>query len=217
MIKSTPKFKILIADDHGLVRRGLSKILLESGVASEIMEAENGKEAIDLGKSFDPDIYVIDYDMPIYNGIYVCERLKATKEKTPILMVSMYDSKMYIMEAVRAGVKGFIPKESTAEELVGAIVAVASGETWFKGAIAEVIVKELTSDRPKRKSGDGSELTSREFEVLRLFADGKSSQEISEHLKITRRTVQVHKANIYKKLGVHNTAELIRYAMNNLK
>lgn len=207
--------KILLADDHALVREGLKKLLLGSGHVKSVVEAENGIEAAEKAISEPFDVVVLDYEMPKCNGIYASKRIIEIKPDLPILMVSMFQSKEHISDAVKAGVKGFLPKESKSEYFLAAVLSLGNGNTWFKGQVAEFIAEEIVKKQQGKKAKNKSLLTKRESQLLILFAEGLSSIEIANGLHISRRTVEVHKASIYKKLGVKNNTELIRYAIRN--
>jgi DNA-binding NarL/FixJ family response regulator len=207
--------KILIAEDHSLVREGLKNLLLSSGFVTEVVEATNGLEALLKMRETSPDLVMLDYEMPIYNGIFAAREINAENPNLPILMVSMYFTKEYVMDAVRAKVRGFVSKGSRADEMLDAIKALTQGKTWFKGAVAEFIAEEALGNRSKQKKLVGSVLTERELELIPFFASGLKSQEIAEQLHISKRTVEVHKSNIFKKIGFRNNSELVRYAVRN--
>jgi len=207
--------KILIAEDHSLVREGLKNLLLSSGFVTEVVEATNGLEALLKMRETSPDLVMLDYEMPIYNGIFAAREINAENPNLPILMVSMYFTKEYVMDAVRAKVRGFVSKGSRADEMLDAIKALSQGKTWFKGAVAEFIAEEALGNRSKQKKLVGSVLTERELELIPFFASGLKSQEIAEQLHISKRTVEVHKSNIFKKIGFRNNSELVRYAVRN--
>ncbi len=208
--------KLLIVDDHAMVREGLSRMLAEDSFIGQIEEAKNGLAAVIKAKEMRPDVIIMDYDMPHYNGIYGTKELLKEYPGAKVLMLSMFQTKELILEAIQAGVKGFVLKEGNADELVGAIKAVHAGQTWYKGNVAEIIAPYLIAastgqPQPQQKSN----LSKREKQILCLFAEGLSAKEIAEKLSISKRTVEVHKSKIFKKLYIHNTAELIRYAIRN--
>ncbi len=210
--------KILIADDHKVIRRGLANLLLKSNIVSEVVEANDGDDAILKAKETKPDFFILDYEMPIYNGIYAAKKIKALWPNKPILMFSMHTSKDFLLQAVLSGVKGYLSKEADLEELIEAIVTLKRGETYFKDEIGEIITNELINnlfDPNKKKEDDIDVLTKREREILVFFAKGNSSVEVAEALSISKRTAEVHKANIYRKLAIKNNSELMRYAIKN--
>jgi DNA-binding NarL/FixJ family response regulator len=208
--------KLLIVDDHAMVREGLSRMLGEDSFIGQIEEAKNGLAAVIKAKEMQPDVIIMDYDMPHYNGIYGTKELLKESPDAKVLMLSMFQTKELILEAIQAGVKGFVLKEGNAEELIGAIKAVHAGQTWYKGNVAEIIAPYLiAASTGQQKTPQKSNLSNREKEILCLFAEGLSAKEIGEKLNISKRTVEVHKSKIFKKLYIHNTAELIRYAIRN--
>jgi DNA-binding NarL/FixJ family response regulator len=207
--------KILIAEDHALVREGLRTLLIGSKLATLVEETNNGLEAVVKTRTFKPDLVILDYEMPGYNGIYATRNILAEFPNMPILMVSMFQTKEHVLDAFRAGVKGFLPKESKSEELLAAIESLRNGHTWFKTTVAEYIAEETFNRQSGEKYKAKDILTRRENELLRFFAEGMSSQEISVQLNISKRTVEVHKANIFRKLNLKNKIELIRYSIRN--
>ncbi len=206
--------KVLIAEDHVLVREGLKNLLIGSGLVTEVVEATNGLEALLKSREANPDLVLLDYEMPVYNGIFAAKEILAEKPNLPILMVSMYFTKEHVMDAVRVKVKGFVSKGARSDEMIEAIRALSEGKTWFKGTIAEFIAEEALSSNNKKKLV-GNLLTDREQELIAYFANGMKSAEIAEHFHLSKRTVEVHKSNIFKKLRVRNNSELVRYAVRN--
>lgn len=208
--------KLLIVDDHAMVREGLSRMLGEDSFIGQIDEAKNGLAAVIKAKEMQPDVIIMDYDMPHYNGIYGTKELLKESPGAKVLMLSMFQTKELILEAIQAGVKGFVLKEGNADELIGAIKAVHAGHTWYKGNVAEIIAPYLiAASTGQHQTPQKGNLSKREKEILCLFAEGLSAKEIGEKLNISKRTVEVHKSKIFKKLYIHNTAELIRYAIRN--
>lgn len=206
--------KLLIVDDHSMVREGLIRMLAEEPSFGLIAEAKNGLTALMKARDMLPDVVIMDYDMPHYNGIYGTRELLKEQPNAKVLMLSMFQSKEFIMEAIQVGVKGFIMKEASSDELIAAVKAVYRGETWFKGPVAEIITPYLIAHTTGQQPANSQKsLSSRELEVLCLFAEGLTAKEIAQKLDISKRTVEVHKAKVFKKLEIHNTAELIRYAV----
>lgn len=190
-------------------------MLAEDPLIGNIGEAKNGLTALMKAREMKPDVVIMDYDMPHYNGIYGTRELIKEQPDTKVIMLSMYQTKEFIIEAIQVGVKGFVLKEGNAEELIAAIKAVHGGGTWFKGPVAEIITPYLiaaTTGQPLEGTPQ-VKLSAREMEVLCLFAEGLTARDIAAKLDISKRTVEVHKAKIFKKIGIHNTAELIRYAV----
>ncbi|MFO7998992.1 MAG: response regulator transcription factor [Bacteroidales bacterium] len=209
--------KILIVDDHTMVREGLKRVLAEeeSLQKPKVLEAKDGHEAVLKAKEEPPDVVIMDYDMPHYDGLYGTRELLKQFPGMKILMLSTYMAKDVILESVQGGVKGFLLKEEKTESLVSAIAAVKDGQTWFKGPVAEIIAPYFiaASTGHHEKELKEEALSSREREILVMFAEGLTAREIAEELNISKRTVEVHKARIFKKRQLHNTAQLVRYAV----
>lgn len=214
--------KILLAEDHEIVRTGISSFLRSTGFIKKIEEAKDGRDAIEKAKVFEPDLFVLDYEMPEYNGTYAARIIKTKWPDIPVLIISMDNSEASIMDAVDAAVQGIVFKGASKDEFVDAIRAVASGKIWFKGRIAEVIANKMVPNRRGVPNGAKTKqiktensLTKRETELITHFVKGLSCPEIASALFISKRTVESHKANIFKKLRVNNTAKLIKYAIDN--
>lgn len=207
--------KILIAEDHNMVREVLKKLILDASKTNSVIEAKNGLEAVLKAHENMPDVIVMDYDMPVYNGIFACRKLNQELPDIPVLMLSMYQSKEHILDAMQAGIKGYMPKEARSEELLEAIKTLQKGGNWFKGEVAEIIAANVNLTDTGKTTRKKQALTAREQQMLQHFAQGMKSMEIAEACHISKRTVEVHKANIFKKLGIRNNTELIRYAIRN--
>ncbi len=208
------KIKLLLVDDHALVRSGVRSLLSQSPAIGNIREASNGHEAVKIASQFKPDVIVMDYEMPNYNGIYATREIVNSDPDVKIIMVSAYLSHNHIVEGIQAGIQGFLPKEAKTSELVKAIEALAAGETWFKGIVAELIAPSLVDviKSGQRPRGNGA-LTRREKEIVSLLAGGLPPKAIAEKLSISKRTVDVHKSNVFKKLKINSITELLRYAI----
>jgi DNA-binding NarL/FixJ family response regulator len=210
------KTKILITDDHAMVREGLRLLLNQFQDMTVVEEACNGHEAMLKAEKTQPDVVLMDYEMPNFNGVYATREIRSLCPRTKILILSTYSTKEYIISAIHAGAHGYLPKETGINDIVTAIRELASGGTWFKGEIAELITPYLVASVGKNgKQNHSNRLTGRESELIKYWARGLTSREIADALSISKRTVEVHKANIFKKLGLKNTTELIRYAAHN--
>lgn len=197
--------RVLLADDHEIVRDGLKRIL---GATSDVQvtgEAKDGDEALALVKAHDYDLAVLDMSMPGISGLDLIKRLQLEKPRLKLLVLSMHGEQQYAARALKAGAAGYLNKDSAAEQLLGAIRKVAAGGVHVSEAAAAGLVRGVRAPHEK--------LTDREFEVLRLLADGRSPAEIGEKLHLSVKTVSTHKANIQDKLGLGGTAELVRYAL----
>ena len=207
---------ILLVDDHQIVRDGLRFILSQDLAFGQIDEAKNGQHAILKATKTDYDVVVLDYEMPNFNGIFAAKELVKLKPGIGILMLSFYNDKEHVFEAIQAGVKGFVTKECHTSIVIDAIKAIAAGGTWFKAEIAELVTPYLIASATGKTLLRSTEvLTHREKEIVCLVTKGLRSSEIADKLSISRRTVEVHRANILKKLKLKNLTELIRYAVHN--
>ncbi len=214
--------KVLVAEDQTLVLAAITKLLLSTGFIKKVEEAKDGRETIEKAKVFRPDIFLLDYEMPNYNGTYATRIIKSKWPEIPVLIMSMYQSEDSIMEVINAGARGVVFKDAKAEELTDALRVVAAGGSWFKGKVAEIVTHRLLVKDNGNGNGSVTDsvlpaklLTKREHEMIKYFAVGHTSAEIAEMLFISKRTVEAHKTNIYKKLGVNNCVRLAKYAFEN--
>lgn len=207
--------KLIIVDDHPLFREGLKTIVSRADRYSVIAEAGNGKEGVTLGREHQPDIMLVDISMPGKNGIQVIRELKEATPRTRFIVISMHSEADYIVEAFRAGAMGYLVKESAASNLIKGLDTVAKGEIFLDNALSQEVMFKLlqakTDDRDS-VSDPYSTLTAREQEVMRLLAEGLTSKDVAAKLFISPKTVENHRTNLMKKLGLSSTVELIRYA-----
>jgi two-component system response regulator NreC len=207
------KIRVLIADDHTIVRSGV-RLLLESWQDIEVVgEATNGQEAIDLTVKFQPDIILMDIAMPVIDGLEATHHIKSHWPQVQILVLTMHRSDEYFFEMLKAGASGYILKAAGTEELVKAVRTVARGDVFLYPTMA----KKLLSDYLDRVGGNGNQtrLSPRESEIVQLVAQGYTNNEIAEKLVISPSTVHTHRGNIMNKLGLDSRRELIRYARRN--
>jgi two-component system response regulator DegU len=208
--------KILIVDDHRIIRDGLKSLLSGEKDIEIIGEASNGEEALLKNRELKPDIIIADITMPEMNGIEMTRMITKEDSKTKVLMVSMHDNEDYINQALEVGASGFLLKDSSKEELITAIKAVENGETYCSGEVSKILLnKFLTSSRSKKlkvEAEEKLELTKREKEILKLISEGLSNKEIANNLFVSTRTIDTHRYNLMQKLGVKNGAELVRLA-----
>ena len=208
--------KILIVDDHEVVRDGLKNILTSLENISIAGEAGNGEDAVKMYSTLKPDIVIMDISMPGMNGI---EATRVIKEKDPdarILILTMHDNQEYLNQIIRSGAKGFILKNTDKEELLDAVKTVAGGDNFFSKDISKLIIDNYIRTAKETEKGDAYKevpLTKREIEILKLIASGYSNQEIANILYISYNTVDTHRKNIMHKLSIKNTAGLVRYAI----
>lgn len=207
--------KILLAEDHTILRKGLCS-LLENEYGIEVVgEAGNGREAIEKTELLHPDVLVLDISLPLLNGIEVTRQLKKKFPDLKILILTMHASDEFVFEVLNAGAKGYVIKKAAPGELVSAIQAVFRGQSYFSPEISKMLLDRVTATGPMQDELITYKiLTEREREIMQLVAEGHSSREISEMLFISIKTVENHRANMMEKLGLHNLAELIKYAIN---
>ncbi|HEY0322500.1 MAG TPA: response regulator transcription factor [Pyrinomonadaceae bacterium] len=207
------KLRILLADDHKVVRRGLRLLIDEQADMEVVGEADNGREAIVMVQQLQPDVIVMDVSMPEMNGLQATKKLKGLYPAIKILTLTRHTDDGYLQQLFQAGVSGYVMKQSLDEELVRAIRAVSSGQTYLDPAITQQVVEQITGKRAPRGSPGGKNLSPREEEVLRLIAQGYIHKEIADRLQISIKTVDTHKTNAMQKLGMKSRVDIVRYAM----
>jgi len=200
--------RVILADDHELVRQGLKALLEREGFAV-IGEASNGQEAVRLVSNVHPDVAVLDISMPILNGLDAARELQKSSQRTRTILLTRHDEDQYVTEALRAGVKGYVLKTQAATDLVHAIQQVCRGEIYLSPSISRTVVEALLSKTPVPTDP----LTSRERQVLQLVGEGKSSKEIAVLLGISIKTAESHRTRLMRKLDIHELASLVRYAI----
>jgi two-component system, NarL family, invasion response regulator UvrY len=202
--------KVLIADDHPVVRQGLKAILQAEPDMTVVGEARDSQEAVDLARSLEWDVAVIDYSMPGMSGAELVEAIKREKPYLPVLVLSMHAEGLHGIRAMKAGASGYLNKESASEELARAIRKVARGGKYVSAALAEKLAEHLTGTREKSLH---EKLSEREYHVMCLLVEGKLINEIGEQLSVSPSTVSTYRARILQKLNLSSNADLIRYAL----
>jgi two-component system response regulator NreC len=206
--------RVMIADDHPLVRSGLRLLLEREGEFQVIAEATNGYEAIDLAALHKPDVILLDVGMPRLNGPDAAMSISQKVPSARIVMVSMHSDEAYVLRALKAGARGYLLKASPEADVLAAVRAVAAGNAYFSPSITKLLVEEYVVEARRRGVEDSYDLLSvREKEILQLLASGKSNRDIADLLHISISTVETHRNNIFQKLHLHNLAELILYAV----
>jgi DNA-binding NarL/FixJ family response regulator len=204
------KYKILIADDHAMIRDGVKTLLKQSKDCHVIGEAVNGVEAIAKYKALKPDLLILDISMPDMNGMEAVKEIIKIDADAKIVILSMYDDEDYISQCIENGVKGFVVKSESVNELNIAIKSVLDGRNYFSHRVQEVIVKKYTSGVKRKVKEPEVKLTTREIEIIKLISEGLTSHQIADKLFISPRTVETHRANLMKKVGVKNSIELVK-------
>jgi DNA-binding NarL/FixJ family response regulator len=205
------RIRILLADDHAVVRQGFKMILAEQPDMEISGEAANGREAVELAEKIKPDVVVMDVAMPELNGIEATRRLAASVPHTRVLALSMHKDSVYVREILRAGARGYLLKDSPAQDMLAAVRAVAGGEGYISPAVSSAVL----DDYRKHVTNPIDLLTSREREVLQMLAEGKTNKEIAAVLNLSVYTVEAHRGRIMEKLNVHSINELVRFAVRN--
>ncbi|MFB9054338.1 response regulator [Formosa undariae] len=209
---------VVLADDHVLVRDGIKSLLEDQEGVHVLDEASDGKEALKVVEACNPDVLIVDIRMPEMNGIEVVAVLNKAKSPVKTLVLSMHDSEEYVLNAINAGADGYLLKGSSKEEFIKALQMIASGGKYFTGDISSIIVNSMINKGGAKqtevleKPEATFKLTKREKQILALVLDGKSNKEIAEDLEVSKRTAEVHRFNLMKKLDVKNLIELTKMA-----
>lgn len=204
--------KIIIADDHTLVREGLRRVVGEVDDIDVIGEAMNGREVLECVRKYSFDVLLLDLSMPDHSGVEFIKRLKIESPKLAILVLTMHEEEQYAVRSIRAGAAGYLTKESASKELITAIRRIASGHLYINASVAEMLALE-TMDA--HEGLPHKSLSDREFEVFQMVVHGKSITDIANQLHLSVKTVSTHKARILQKMNMQSIAELVRYAMTN--
>lgn len=208
-----PKLRLLLGDDHTLVRHGLLKLLEEQPAWEVVAEVGDGREAVRAAIALKPDVVILDVAMPLLNGIDAAQQILRRVPSTRILMLSMHSDEAYVTRALQAGATGYILKDSAGKDLLKAVEAVAAGRAFFSPAIERLMLDDYV-----RRAGTGlvdryETLSEREREIFQLIAEARSNKEVAALLDISPATVETHRARILQKLDIHNVAELVLYAV----
>lgn len=206
--------RILLADDHNVMRAGL-RLLLERQSGFKVTgEASDGRQAVEQAEATKPDVVVLDIAMPNLGGIEAAQRISAMLPQARIIILSMHSDESYVLRALKAGAKGYLLKDSAENDLIEAIRAVSQGKAFFSPEISNILVEDYVREMKKRGTEDSYELlTPREREILQLLAEGKSNKDIATLLNLSLYTVETHRRNLQDKLNLHSLAELILYAV----
>ena len=206
--------RILLADDHNIMRNGL-RLLLERQPGLQVVgEASDGRQTVEMSEALKPNVIVLDIAMPNLNGIEAARQIAAKLPDTAIVILSMHSDESYVLRALKAGARGYLLKDSAESDLIGAIKAVTDGKAFFSPAISKMLVEDYMRRMQQRGVEDSYELlTTREREILQLLAEGKSNKDVANILNLSLYTVETHRGNMLQKLNLHSVPELILYAV----
>jgi DNA-binding NarL/FixJ family response regulator len=208
------KLRILLADDHIVVRTGLRALLERQPNLEVVGESENGRDTVELAASLAPDVVVMDVGMPILNGIEATKTIVTQRPATAVVILSMHADESYVMRALKAGARGYLLKDSAAADLISAIHAVSQNKSFFSPKVSRILAEDYVRVLKQKGAVDSYDLlTNREREILQLVAEGKANKEVATALNISPYTVETHRRHILEKLNLHNPAELILYAV----
>lgn len=212
-------FRILLADDHEVVRAGLRALLEEQSGWEVVAEAGDGRDAVEKASKLKPDVVVIDIAMPSLNGLEAVRQIVKAVPNTKVLVLTMYDSDPLIQQVLQAGARGYLLKSDAGRDLVSAIDALRRNKTFFTPKVSQMVLEGYLDNGPREKEAEDEpeslRLTSRQREIVQLLAEGKSSKEVAAVLGLSVKTAETHRANIMRKLDCHSVTELVRYAIRN--
>jgi two-component system response regulator NreC len=207
------KIKVLLADDHVMMRNGLRMVLEQNAELAVVGEAEDGRETVRLVKKMSPDVVIMDIAMPDMNGIEATRQIIADRPGVKVIALSMHSDRHFVSEMLKAGATGYLVKQCAVDELLVAIKTVMKNQTYLSPCISGVVVEHFVRNKSKSESTVFSQLTDREREVLQLMAEGMTSKEIAGRLNLSVKTIETHRMNIMEKLNIHTVAELTKYAI----
>ncbi|SPE39816.1 Oxygen regulatory protein NreC [Candidatus Sulfopaludibacter sp. SbA3] len=206
--------RILLADDHSVMRTGLRLVLERQEDFLVVAEASDGREAVALAQQHKPDVVVMDVTMPNLNGIEAARQIGTALPQTSIVMLSMHSDESYVLRALKAGARGYLLKESAESDLISAVRTVHAGKAFFSPAVSRMLVEDYVRELKDREIEDSYDLlTTREREILQLVAEGKSNKDVANLLNLSLYTVETHRGNLMEKLNLHTVPELILYAV----
>ena len=219
----TTPIRVVLADDHDILRQGLKMLLSLQQNIQVVGEARTGRQAVAMVQDLQPDVVVLDISMPDMDGLEACQQIRSRQSATQVLMLTMHDSEEYFLQALRMGAAGYLVKKAAPTDLQMAIHAVAHGGAFLYPGLAKALIRAYVSpssapvdSQDTASAGLAEELrslTSREVEVLKLVAEGHTNQEIADQLVLSIKTIQAHRANVMEKLGLHDITQLVRFAI----
>ncbi len=209
-----PKIKVLVADDHTILRDGICALLALAEDMEVVGEASNGSEALEMVEKVNPDVVLMDIAMPIMNGLEATLRLHKEFPRTRVLVLTQYDDREYVLPAIQAGASGFISKIAASSELISGIRSVYRGDSFLSPSVAKFLVQEYQHEGSLEDRYDPyQQLTDREREILKLIAEGYTTRQIAEMLVVSMKTVEGHRSNLMAKLDIHDRIGLVKYAL----
>ena len=207
--------RILIADDHDIVRKGLRALVEEESSWQVVADVQDGRSAVAKTQELKPDIAILDIAMPSLNGLDATKQIVKVNPDTKVLILTMHDSERLIQHVLNAGARGYLMKTDAGRDLVMAIRALLLGQTYFTQRVAQIVLDTFTGKKTTTTEGDIQSLTAKEREVAQLLAEGKSSKEAADVLNVSTKTLETHRSNIMRKLGCHSVTDVVRYAIRN--
>lgn len=210
---STPKIKVLIVDDHTIVRDGICALLALTGDVEVVGEAANGNEALQKVKELMPDVVLMDIAMPIMGGLEATRRIRKEFPRTKVLILTQHEDKEFVFPVIEAGASGFISKVAASSELTAGIRSIHQGDSYLSPSVAKLLLEDYRLGAGRTSHDPYKQLTDRERDVFKLVAEGHTTREIARILVVTPKTVEGHKTSLMAKLGIHNRVELVKYAL----
>jgi DNA-binding NarL/FixJ family response regulator len=207
--------RILVADDHEVVRRGVCALLEGHAGFQVCEEAVDGREAVEKAKKSLPDVVILDIGMPVLNGFDAARQIRKVSPASEVLILTMHESEQVIREVLAAGARGYVLKSDAGRDLVAAVEALSRHKTFFTSSVAEMVLQKYLEGNPELTQSEATSLTPREREVVQLVAEGRTNKEVATTLNISVKTAETHRTNVMRKLDCHSLSELVRYAIRN--
>lgn len=207
------KIRVLVVDDHTIVRDGICALLALAGDIEVVGEAANGNEALKMVKELGPNVVLMDIAMPIMNGLEATRRIRKEFPRAKVLILTQYDDKEFVFPVIEAGASGFISKTAASSELASGIRSVSQGDSYLSPSVTKLLIEDFQHGGGRASHDPYEQLTDRERDVLKLVAEGYTTQEIADMLVVSPKTVEGHRTNLMAKLGISNRIELVKYAL----
>jgi len=213
MMTATETIRVMLVEDHTMVRQGLAAILANARDIEVVAETGDGKAAVELAQRLQPDIILLDISMPGMNGLEAAGLIREASPASRILFLTMYADDEYVVQALRCGAAGYLVKDANAETLIEAIRRVHRGESYLSPTVSQALIRKVVGEETAAPSDPYNNLTPRERQILQMIAESKTNRQIAEELKISIKTVQTHRANLMNKLDIHDQTSLVKYAI----